>query len=101
MKDDLAFLSNQYVDYEVPKDKRYLLKYFRTPVQRDFLKYYFVFGNFDHFIDHTGHACQKRWLKLLFKKMQKIELMRNKAKQDFDLEQLAKIESGKLKLCGI
>jgi hypothetical protein len=82
---------------ELPKEKNYLFKYFRKDVQQYFLKYFFVFNNFDNFVDHTGLYCQVRWLKILHKKLVNIELLHKKAKENMDLELLSKIESGKYK----
>ena len=59
---DLDFLSGWFFEYEVPKDKQYLLKYFTTDLQRAFLRYYLVFGNSWNFVDHTGHYCSRRLL---------------------------------------
>ncbi len=95
---DLDFISQKYCTYQLPKEKSYLLKYFKTPIQQAFLKYFFVFGDYENFVDHTGYYCQVRWLRLLEQKMVKLGELRDKAKADLDLELLAKIESGKLKL---
>jgi len=97
LTDDLNFISRKFSTYQPPKDKLYLLKYFKTPIQREFLGYFFVFGNYEHFVDHTGFYCQQRWLRLLYRKLQKLTDMRAEAKASIDLELLAKIESGKVK----
>lgn len=99
MTKDLAFISQKFATYQLSKDKLYLLKYFKSPIQEAFLKYFFVFGEYDNFVDHTGFYCQKRWLQLLLERMQTLERLRKEAKSGFDLELLARIESGKLKLC--
>lgn len=99
MNRDLAFMSEQFVSYELPKEKKYLLKYFTSDIQIAFLKYYFAFDDIVHFTDHTGHYCQLRWLRLLLKKLRKIEAAHRKAKDEIDLETLVKIEAGKMK-CG-
>lgn len=96
-KRDLDFLSKDFETLDIPKDKRYLLKYFRKEIQQSFLKYFFTFGNFDNFIDHTGLYCQPRWLKILHKKLIDMENIHSLAKQNLDLELLTKIESGKFK----
>ena len=94
---NLMLLSQRYENYELPKDKKYLLKYFKTNVQRQFLKYYFCFGDYKNFCNHTGNPCQERWLVILEKKLVFLERSKEKARKDFDLELIARIESGKYK----
>lgn len=59
---DLGFVSGSFFDCEVPKNKRYLLKYFKTSIQLAFLRYYLVFGEHRNFVDHTGYCCSRRVL---------------------------------------
>lgn len=96
-KKDLDFLSREFEIREIPKEKKYLLKYFRKDVQQSFLKYFFIFGDYKNFVDHTGLYCQPRWLKILHKKLIDLEAIHSSAKEKFDLELLSKIESGKYK----
>lgn len=94
---DLLWLSKEYENFDLPKEKKYLLKYFKGDIQAAFLKYYLVFGNFDNFKDHTGFDCQVRWLIILQKKLEKLESMRIQARIDMDMTLLAKIEAGKIR----
>lgn len=94
---DLKLISLQLESVELPKEKKYLLKYFDTPLQIAFLKYFHVFGDYANFVDHTGISCQLKWLKTLHSKLQRIEKMHKEARSNMDLETLAKIESGKQK----
>lgn len=87
----------EYEVLEFPKDKYYLLKYFRKEIQQRFLKYFLVFNDFKNFVDHTGWYCQNRWLKILHKKLIDLESIHKEAKSRMDLELLFKIESGKYK----
>ena len=65
-----------------------------------FLKYVIAFdGDYTHFSDHTGVRCSLRWLKILHERLARLEQLHKMAKQNIDLETLAKIESGKYKLC--
>lgn len=98
MNKDLIFLGRQFETFEIPKDKRYLLKYFDTPPQELFLKYFLSFGNFDHFVDHTGVVLQVRWMKILKQKLELLLALHAEAKKNFDLSGVAKIESGKYRL---
>ena len=95
MNRDLAFLSRLFETEELPKEKAYLYKYFKTAVQEAFVKYVHVFGNYDNFMEHTGHRCSKRWLDNLHERLVKLESEHREAKQNMDFELLARIESGK------
>lgn len=98
---DLSLISREFENLEFPKEKRYLLKYFNTVLQVAFLKYVFVFGDYDNsidnFVDHTGLSCRPKWLKDLYKKLKKLEAAHKEAKLNMDMEILAKIEMGKFK----
>jgi GGDEF domain-containing protein len=91
---DLLFLSGQFLEFDLPPEKKYLAHYFPSGVQRQFLVYYLAFDNYEHFTDHTGHYVSRRWLERLRARLKKLEEIRKKAKQDLDLTLLAKIESG-------
>ena len=99
---DLVFLARQWENVELPKEKKYLLRYFRTPLQAAFLKYVHLFGSHENFVDHTGLACSLKWRELLYNRLQKIEALHREARANPDIEQkmkdLAHIESGKFKL---
>ena len=91
---DLLFLSRHYETVELPREKQFLFKYFDTEVQIAFLKYLHVFGNYDNFSDHTGYYCTTPWLKALYERCVKLEVVRREAKNNFDLEFLTIIEAG-------
>lgn len=98
---DMSFISREFETYELPKEKKYLLKYFSTVLQEAFLKYVFVFGDYANFVDHTGLACQPRWQKSLYNKIKQLEAAHKEARSSFTEEGmslLAKIESGKYKI---
>lgn len=97
-KRDLIFLSGEFNDFEIPKEKNYLFKYFRKEIQQRFIRYFFAFNSFDNFVDHTGFYCQKRWLKMLYNKLLKLEALHKESKSVLDLDTLTKIESGKYKI---
>ena len=92
---ELKFIANK--ETAIPKEKLYLLKYFRTSVQRCFLSYYLLYGDYSRFAEHTGHKCSVRWLLAMRIKMGKIEAAHAIAKKNFDLDALADIENGKYK----
>lgn len=95
---DLMFLASAYETFEIPKEKKYLLRYFTTPVQQTYLKYVFLCGNRNNFVEHTGFNCQERWLKILDKKLEKLLIAHKEAKSNMDLSLLAKIEKGKYRI---
>lgn len=98
---DLYFISGDFESYQIPKDKRYLLKYFKTKVQTAFVKYYMIFGNYENFIDHTGYWCRDKYLKALHERLNSIQEIHKDAKSSMDLNLLTKIESGKFKFTKI
>ena len=99
MSRDLIFLSRQFEDFELPKDKLFLLKYCETLAQEAFLKYIFAFNDdFKNFVNHTGIVMQRRWMRMLFNKIKKLEKLHADARSSFDLALLSQIESGKYKI---
>ncbi len=101
-ENDLKFLAGNFLNYELPRDKKYLLKYFKTPIEVSFIKYYYCFSenpeSYLFFTDHTGLYCQPRWIKLLQKKLTKLVELHDSAADEMAFEELAKIEQGKHKL---
>lgn len=101
---DLDFVSGRFFEYEVPKDKAYLLKYFKNDLQRSFLKYYMVFGDWKNFRDHTGHACTDRVLWRFERRYKVLTAAHAEAKGRLDeagMAMVGRIESGKFVLTGI
>lgn len=97
MKDAL-FLAGVFFDYDIPREKQFLLKYFRSPLENRFVRYYLCFGEIDNFVDHTGFFCQKRWLLILKKRIEKIICAHETYKNNFELDKLREIENGCYKL---
>ncbi len=97
MNFDLEFISGRFFDFELPRGQRYLLKYFRTDIQRQFVRYYCAFGNVKYFVEHTGRYCKKRWLQLLSVRLNLLEEVLKKARAEMNLETVALIESGRFK----
>lgn len=95
---DLTFVAGDFANTELPKEKKYLLKYFDTVLQETFLKYVFLFGDYKNFVDHTGLVCQPHWRKKLYNRIKQLEALHKEAKSNGDIQTLAKIESGKYKL---
>ena len=95
---DLDFIGRRYETYQLPKEKKYLQKYFKTPLQKAFVKYFFVFGDFDNFCNHTGIVCQTRSLRELRDRLLILETAHKNFKMAMDLDSLARLESGKFKI---
>ena len=98
MKSDLAFVAGTFFDYDPPKHQQYLWKYFTTKIQKEFVRYYLVFGSHEHFVDHTGVFCSIRWRQVLTLKIKKIEAALKEAKETNNSQQVALIESGNFPL---
>lgn len=94
---DLLLLSREFENYQLPKEKKYLLNYFDSGIQEAFLKYYFVFHDFKNFTDHTGISVQPKWLRNIHEKLQIIEEAHKQAKSNFDMALVLEIESGNFK----
>lgn len=94
---DLDFLSGEFFDFQMPKDLNWLLNYYKTPVQIQFLKYYMVFGDVTFFKDHTGINVDQKYLRRLEVKFHILKDMRNTAKKNFEVERLWEIETGRKK----
>lgn len=95
---DLLFISGDFFEQPVPRDKEYLLKYFETKIQRQFVRYCLLFRSPKNFTDHTGLRVQPLWLRKLKKKLLALEEAHATAKKAFDTETVAKLESGKYRI---
>ena len=96
---EAIFLAGLFFEYDIPREKMFLLKYFRSPLENQFVKYHLCLNDgIDNFVDHTGYFCQKKWLKILRKRIESILALHQKYKQECDLSKLYEIENGKYKL---
>lgn len=95
---DLEFISGDYFEIAIPKDKAYLNRYFTTDIQRQFLRYMLVFGHPRHFCEHTGYVCARRNLQILHRRMKELESAHLRAKEAMDFDVLECIEKGMYKL---
>ncbi len=96
-KYELEFLSGNFFSCDLPESKRYLFKYFRTAIQKQFLRYFFVFGDSELFMQHSGFHCDDSYLEKMRKKYLKIERIYDEAFKKMDMMKLGQIKSGKLK----
>lgn len=100
---DLDFISGRFFDYEIPKERKYLLKYFTTDLQIAFLRYYLVFYDTLNFVDHTGYYCSRRLLWKFQTRFLYLNDTYDKAKKSLTEEGMRvvdEIESGKFSLKG-
>lgn len=95
---DLEFISGRFADLSIPKEQKFLLKYYKTDLQRAILKYYLVFGETSCFIEHTGYYTTKSYLYRQEQKLHVILAVHKEAKSSMNVEELWKIESGKYKV---
>ena len=98
---DLDFISGEFLELEIPKEKRYLKKYFTGKIQVAFLRYYLVFGNCKNFRQHTGYRCSDNLCVRLENRYKKLTKLYDDAKASFTeegLNLLQLIEVGKYNL---
>lgn len=98
---DLDLISGEFFDYDLPKDKRFLLKYFKTDLQVAFVRYYSLYNTFTNFIDHTGFHCDYRELFRYQAKYRYLMNLYQKVKSELteeNMQLLYDLESGKFKL---
>lgn len=100
---DLAFISGEFFDYEIPRDKQYLLKYFTTDVQVAFLRYALIFEDVKLFKEHTGYFCSDRLKFRFLSRFRQLTKIHNEAKSiltEESLNTIQLIESGQYPLTG-
>ena len=98
---ELDHLSGRILDLnELPRSKRYLLKYFRTREQRLFVKYLLSHGKLDQFVEHTGVRFRSRWLAYLARRVEFLEKAHQEAKDANDMEALAVVSVGETSHAG-
>ena len=101
---DLDFISGKFFDFDIPRDKHYLLKYFTTDMQKAFLRYVMVFGDSGDirlFKPHTGFYCSERLVFRFLERYRVLTKSYDEAKSSLTeegLETLQEIESGRYSL---
>lgn len=98
---DITFLAGDFLldsYYDIPKELSWLSKYFKTEIQQQWLRYFLHNGNIDLFVQHTGCFVKKAHLKQLEIRYHKLIAKQNSAKNDFELEKLWEIKTGRCKL---
>jgi len=94
---DVDFIGGKFFQTDIPTGNQYLFKYYTSPLQVAFLRYWFHFKSSDSFQEYTGHYCTNKYLKSLESKLLELVSAYDIAKKNMDLEQVWNIESGKYK----
>ena len=95
---NLKFLNNEFGDGCIPKEHKFLYKYFSSKPQKKFLEYCYVMkhSNLYCFQDHTGVKMTASFVWKLTQRFNKLMEIHKKAKDNFDFELLKKLERGQL-----
>lgn len=94
---DMMLISGCFFEDDIDKSNVWLLKYFKSDIQRRFLKYYFTFDGYYYFRRHTGIFCSTRYLETMKKRLSYLLKLHEDAKSNFDLDLLTEVEMGKIK----
>jgi len=104
---DLRLVSGEFLKDILPKQDRYLLKYFKSEPQQRFLMYYLQFANlkdqspkrfYRNFIDHTGIHCTVRAIQKWTKRYHAIQDAMCNANERFDFETINRLKLGRFKI---
>ncbi len=94
---DLLFIAGDFSEREIPKEVQFLYKYFKTPTQKMFLKYWYSAGTINGFQTQTGYRCDDVYKRKMLKLMKTILAKHKEAKDKMDIELVWKIENGEYK----
>lgn len=98
---DLEFISGEFFHYQIPKEKRYLKKYFTGKLQTSFLRYMLVFDTRKNFTNHTGCRCTESLQKRMEIKYRNLVDLYDKSKSaltEEGMKTIQLIESGKYEI---
>ena len=101
MKEDHFFIAGNFSNVEIPKTHRFLTKYFKTKIQKIFLKYYWVTRDWKNFVDHTGYFCTERYLRdqaHMFNKLMEVFEMSSGKLNESDMLVIQRLNEGKYKI---
>ena len=88
-------LLSDFMMQPLPKEMRWINKYFKTRTKKLFVKYFMIFNSTIRFCQHTGEICTERYLKKMKNQYLSITKRHSEAKKEMDFEALADIERGK------
>lgn len=98
MTRDLLFVSGSFFEQEIPKDKLFLLKYYTTPVQVAWLRYFFAFGDTKCFSDHSGQPMTKRYNRRMRRRYKHLVALEQDARLNMDFTKHWEVTSGGVKI---
>jgi hypothetical protein len=98
MENDLKLIRGDFLDMFLPKEKKFVLNYFKTNLARKIIMYYFVFNTIDNFVNHTGYFCDYVYLKRCMDKYKEIIKEHDSALKGLDFEKMEKIQNGSFKI---
>ena len=103
-EEDLRLIGGEFITADLPHDKAWLARYFRSELLYRFVVYYVTFRNLTKrvslryycqlFIDHTGWHCSIQLLCRTAARIKKLEAAVAKAEQDRDLATLTELKLG-------
>jgi hypothetical protein len=89
-----------FEDYELPKNREFLRKYFLGKSEV-YLLYSMCHGNDNEFVNNTGINISPFWIRTLRHRLERLIYIRDYASNNLDIEMLSKVESGKMKISDI
>lgn len=102
MHDDLQLIGGDFLTADLPHDKVWLARHFKSKLLVRFAVYYVTFRDLlkrvsiryycQLFIDHTGYYCPIEILFYAVSKVRKLEAAADRAEKDRDLETLSRIK---------
>lgn len=95
---NLKFLAYGSEPVHIPKEFSFLNKYFKTKVQKAFLRYYLVFKNRSHFCEHTGFPATASFICKMVGKYHYLMIEFEAARKNMDFEKVSKMQNGKFKV---
>jgi len=95
---DNLWLGGAYLEYDLPPEKMFLKKYFKTEQHYAFLKYFLVMGEFKNFIDHTGFFMDDKMPYKLAKKYRLLIEKYDEYKSKMMFKELTELNAGEFKI---
>ena len=80
----------------LPKEKKYLYKFFKSKCLRIFVRYFNQFRSSNNFTNHSGCRMTVKKAAIYARKFQVIEQMYDEARKNGDFELIDLLERGKL-----
>lgn len=93
---NMKFLQGDFRNFTIPKEHKFLYKYFKNKLQKSFLEYCYVMSseNAYFFQDHTGNKITNSFVYKLVQKIKALLYLYEKAKNEIDFDTLKKLERG-------